>query len=235
MKFDGKDSDLPVDEFIFRVDTMAKCENVPDRKLAGGMHFLLSDSALTWYWLYKRQNRNATWQDHRRALMNEFRTRESDYEIKKRADSMRQNSSEFKLKVPRKLRNPIPKNEKLSMLKRNVKPQLRNALFYRSTRTMTEFVNVCRDFEKLSTQLGEDRPIFNCRTVNEIENVRMAGTGDYNWVDGENDYFLKSEESQDQQIAQIDADRSTFAICWNCKNIGHLFKDCRKPIAARHI
>lgn len=92
VRFDGTDSILPVEEFIFREETMAEGENVPNQMLAGGLHYLLTGNALTWYWLYKRQNRNVTWNDLQRALKSEFKSKDTDYETRKRADNMRQNS-----------------------------------------------------------------------------------------------------------------------------------------------
>lgn len=243
VKFEGKDSVLTVDEFIFRVEIMAEGENITDRALASGLHYLLAGNALTWYWLFKRQNRQASWVELQDALRVEFRSRDTDYEIRKRADSMKQTAretfGEFKLRVEAeiaKLRNPIREEDKLAMLKRNVKPELRRALFYRHVRTTTELARLCRDFEKLTAQLGEDRqPMSNIRrSVHEIESVDTnpnhydEQSSNFQPLTGEDEV----ENYFDHEIAQINStNRSTFAICWNCKDIGHLFKDCSIQIA----
>lgn len=244
IKFDGNSSILTVEEFIFRIGVMAEGENISSQILASGLHYLLSGNALTWYWLFKRYNRNASWDEIQVAMRTEFQSRDSDYEIKKCADNMRQNLRElfcdFKLRVESqlsKLKHPISDFEKLSMLKRNVNPELRKALFYRHTRTITELLNVCRDYEKLSTQLGEDRQNVNRRYVNEIDSSQPGSSNDQFSRDySEIHYPSTGNTLECQQIEQIDAGKSsTYVICWNCRDLGHLFKDCPKPIPTGSI
>lgn len=179
IKFDGSSSGLPVEEFIFRIQTMCECENVSVQQMATGLHYVLAGNALVWYWLYKRQHRQVSWLDLEAALKSEFRTRDTDYEIRKRADSMRQGPKEafadFRLRVESeliKLRNPMHESDKLAMLKRNVGTDLRKVLFFRHARSASELSNICRDFEKLQLQLGEDRSTGNfvelCRNSNRL-------------------------------------------------------------------
>lgn len=103
IRFDGTDSILSVEEFVFRVETMVEGENITDAVLAVGLHYLLTGTALTWYWLHKRRHRQISWQDLRFALIKEFQSLDSDYEVRKRADAVRQGSresfEEFRLRM----------------------------------------------------------------------------------------------------------------------------------------
>lgn len=129
IKFDGGDSTLSVDEFIFRVELMAEGERVSEESLSAGLHYLLIGNALTWYWLYKRRNRHVTWQPLKSALKNEFKSQETDYEIRQRANYIKQQATkpfaEFRLRlesVLARLSNPISVAERLVVLRRNMKP-----------------------------------------------------------------------------------------------------------------
>lgn len=269
IKFDGSNSGLQIEEFIFRIEMMSSSEGVSFAQLTAGLHYVLKGSAYEWYWLYMKQNRRATWLDLQTALRNEFRSRDSDYEIRKKADSMHQSArepfSEFKLRVATelsKLNQPISEPEKLAMLKRNVRPDIRKALFYRNARNINELTNLCRDFEKLQFQLGEDRPnINNCRRlVHEVDISQDQMYFDPLMQQGtpfncpypiqlpnyyQSQYLppIENDSVQVQDIrpnnfsvSQIDnTNRAVYNICWNCQDIGHVFMDCPVPIAPGKI
>lgn len=107
IRFDGTESTFPVEEFIFRVETMAEGDNVPNNLLAASLHYLLTGNALTWYWLFKRQHRNVSWEELRRA-------------------SELNSIVETRIMRFGNVRNPISEEDTLAILKRNVKPDLRH-------------------------------------------------------------------------------------------------------------
>lgn len=41
----------------------------------------------------------------------------------------------------------------------------------------------------------------------------------------------RRDSCEGQVVAQIEGpNRKQYAICWNCKDLGHIFKDCAKPV-----
>lgn len=248
VRFDGTDSVLPVEEFIFRVELMAEGESVSNQDLAAGLHYLLTGNALTWFWLFKRRNRNAPWNELVANLKSEFKNRDTDYEIRKKADATKQAAresfSDFKLRVEAelsRLNNPISEEEKLSMLKRNLKPDLRKAVFYRDIRSTVDLAEMCREFEKLSSQLGEEvQTNYVRRSVHEIDNV--GSNYEYGSENPMHQYFdanynpFPEMGAAYQEEVQVDAiGNAEYLVCWNCKDLGHAFMDCPKPIPPGRI
>lgn len=115
LKFNGTSNDLPVDEFLFRVETLAFADNIPLETLARCLHMMLGGMATHFYWLFQGQNPAATWIQLRQALTDQFKTNESDFEIRKslydRIQHAQESFSVFSLAVQglaSRLINPIP-------------------------------------------------------------------------------------------------------------------------------
>lgn len=49
LRFGGRPNDLPVDEFIFRTETLARQANLSQPSLALGLHQILNGSSASWY------------------------------------------------------------------------------------------------------------------------------------------------------------------------------------------
>lgn len=130
------------------------------------------------------------------------------------------------------MRNPISENEKLLMLRRNVKPELKIVLLYQNVRNPGELTDLCRKFEKLSCQLGEDRPLRNIRR--SIDEVQFDNYDDGQMYDDEHDYNPFPDGPAYQEVSQIES-QSNNVICWNCKGIGHTYQACTKPVPLNGI
>ena len=75
---------MAVDEFVFRVEAMARATNTTKAVLASSIHFLLDGKALNWYWIYIRNSPRQTWKDLSEALVDHFAVEESDQIFEKR-------------------------------------------------------------------------------------------------------------------------------------------------------
>lgn len=248
IKFDGTDSTLSVEEFIFRVELMAEGEGITEMSLAAGLHYLLIGNALTWFWLFKRRHRQVTWQDLQAALKTEFRSQESDYEIRQRIDSIKQGPKEpfveFRLVIESllaRLRNQVSETERVAILRRNMKPELRKELLFQNARNTAELTDLVRKSERLSNQLG----------LNQSQSIRNRGINEVFQADGQHETtnFIPNEvaypinHSGEYIPFPIDANvhevthesNTTYMVCWNCRDLGHSFKNCTKSIPNGNI
>lgn len=83
LRFAGSSQDLPVDEFLFRAETLARLENLQHPALALGLHQLLVGAAASWYWIYIRNEPNASWIQVKQALTFAFQSNISDAAIRR--------------------------------------------------------------------------------------------------------------------------------------------------------
>ena len=91
-------------------------------------HLLLRDNAKEWYWIYIRNNRNADWGNLRHALLFQFQTTTSDFEVMRDIVERRQQMNESvnayfhaMLKLRSKLVKPVPEFDMVSIIKRNLR------------------------------------------------------------------------------------------------------------------
>lgn len=83
LRFSGGAMDLPIDEFLFRTETLARLSMIPQAALTLGLHQLLLGSAASWYWIFIRNHPNATWEQTRSAITRAFQACGSDAAIRR--------------------------------------------------------------------------------------------------------------------------------------------------------
>lgn len=224
ISFSGSDARFPVEEFIFRTETMAEGEGVTDAALALNLHYLLTGNALTWYWLFKRRNGRTQWHALKNALRKEFGGQETDYEIRKTAENrkqlFRESFSDFRLVIETmvaRMRRPISEREKISILRRNMRADLQKALIMHHFESVVELRDACRKHESLWSQLGDVGQQFRRRAIAEIQNCDDD-------VDDQFDYDDVEEINENPVNHQLRD--QTYYVCWNCRELGHAWQNC---------
>lgn len=137
LRFGGGPKDLPVDEFIFRTETLARLSNIPQSALTLGLHQLLTGSAASWYWIFLRNQPNATWTHTRAEIIRAFQTNMSDAAIRRQIMDRLQRPSEkfveFQLAIQQlevRLARRMSEAELLETLRRNMLPHIQDKLLF---------------------------------------------------------------------------------------------------------
>lgn len=161
IKFSGGSKDLPVEEFIFRVEDMAQSSCVRLDDIISSFHMLLTDRAEEWFWSFRRKQRNATWMQFQTAFKSKFATRQSDAEImSKMAQRFQQPGEKFDEfcrvveSLSFRLATPIREENLVQLLKSNVDPKLRSVLHLHNFETLDELQEICRQYEDLWIHQG---------------------------------------------------------------------------------
>lgn len=172
LSFDGDTNKLAVEEFAFRLEKLARADEIDLDRLPELLHIVLKGKAETWFWLYSRKNPESTWNDLKRDILKEFRTQSTDFEIRKQIEARRQRAGEsfqdFRFEVEAlnsKMQNPLPEAELVATLRLNISRRLKDFLMHRESRTIDDLRELIRPYEKL---WAEDERIRARRAVNEI-------------------------------------------------------------------
>lgn len=224
VKYDGSSDDMSVDEFIFRVETLAKSTNTSTEHLASGLHFLLSGRAANWYWIHIRKYPCQNWNALKRALTAHFAVEQSDAEIRVLIEARKQlpkeSFADFSVAVQQltvRLRRIVDEEETVEILKRNMNFRLRESLLFHEVNTVECLHSLCRKLEKIWSEQSSRRIEF--RRVNEIEQK-------LDQVELEPDLCKHGYPNQVVQ-KEVHAIQTQYIICWNCKDMGHTFQDCK--------
>lgn len=162
LRFSGGPNDLPVEEFIFRAETLARLANLTEQALTLGLHQLLSGSAASWYWVYIRNEPNASWLQVKRSLIEAFQSMVSDVAIRRKMmDRLQRPSERFiefctaiqELEV--RLSNRMADFELLEVLQRNMLSHLQDRLLFVQVHSVRELQQSVRQIEELLQRQAE--------------------------------------------------------------------------------
>lgn len=162
LRFGGGPRDMPVDEFLFRTETLARVGNLSHVALTWGLHQILTGAAASWYWVYIRSEPNATWPQVRAALTFAFQSNISDTAIRRQINERLQQQGErfmdFCLAIQElavRLANRMSDAELLETLRRNMLPALQDQLLFLPTATVFDLQRRCKQIEELWQRQSE--------------------------------------------------------------------------------
>ena len=234
VKFDGKrEGAITVEEFVFRVEYLQMHYNCPVEILMRDFHLLLRDNAKEWYWIYIRNNRNADWGNLRHALLFQFQSTTSDFEVMRDIVERRQQMNESvdayfhaMLKLRSKLVKPVPEFDMVSIIKRNLRDSIPRMVYPMSIYSVDQLRHECykieinfgKVFRGPSPNINRFQPATRGAHVNEV--VAEEDESSVEEVIGYN-----VEEVRITNQGQGVNDKSKL-ICWNCREAGHVFMVC---------
>lgn len=249
VRFGGSKKDLPIEEFVFRIENLAGGDNIPANSLVWGLHTLLTDGAADFYWIQRRKYPNANWAQLKQAFLSHFSKHENDFEVRKIIMNRRQKSSEefgdFCLAIEcmaARLSRPMLEVELLEILRENMSAKLQDRLLLHHTASVAALKGACKKFEKMWANQNEYVPRDNrmsgrlaalgYETGCELENEPGINFG----FSHSNISVGEAQAIESANIAAINRNPPTVlrtnhdhAICWNCDDIGHTFYDCQNP------
>lgn len=87
IKFDSRN--MSVDDFLFRLERLKVCYNASWDEILLNFHHFVSGPVENWYWVYLKSNPAVTWMTLRLALVEQYRSLETDSELsRKLSDSL---------------------------------------------------------------------------------------------------------------------------------------------------
>lgn len=225
LRFDGTSSNLDAEDFVFRVERQADLYGVTARALVIGIGDLLTGRASQWFWTHQRQNPDASWSQWKSDFFSRFTPhRESDFEIRARIEKKQQANNEkfadFCQDVEEmaiRLRRQMPEDELVEVLRRNMAMYLRKALWRDHFETVGELLRSCNKYERLCAEEQQQTVARRSMRVNEIA---------YDDLHQQSEYLPVRPEMPQQFVEAVNTELS---LCWNCRDIGHLFMQCNKP------
>lgn len=154
LRFGGGPRDMPVDEFLFRTETLARVGNLSQVSLTWGLHQVLTGSAASWYWVFIRNTPHATWPQMRAAFRFAFQSNVSDSAIRRQINDRLQRSGErfmeFCLAIQEmavRLTNRMCDAELMEILRRNMLSSLQDHLLFQPTASVFELQLRCQQLD----------------------------------------------------------------------------------------
>lgn len=246
IKYCGSSTDMHVDEFLFRAETLSRSANIDLDMLPLGMHYLLHGAAQEWFWVFHRDTPMADWNTFMDAMRNQFAPFDNEFEIWDKVRSRKQGPNEdfsqFHVAVTAltsRLRQRLSERNMVELLRSNMKLELKNALLYYQTPTVRDLQSAAKQHEKLRISSVEV-----ARRVNELVPTRQdyhSSQASYPRQTCPAQDFTLHYATPDYHVYQVQEPSETveavtnpsLLICWNCDEMGHTFHDC--VVATRNV
>lgn len=228
LRFDGSQSGLNVDEFLYRVKSLTLDYFEGDFSLiCKNLQILLSGRAREWLWRYRKQVLIIKWEDFCQA----FRSQYADFktssdlreEIRNRKQKPGENFDVFFDSISciiDRLDNPMTETEIVETLTRNLRPEIRQELLYINISSVSHLRQLVHKRENFLNDLHVRRNMNNRQDQNPTTRRQLAEI-DY-------DGIAVDYESQIENDAAINAIQASSyqSLCWNCDGKGHHWQDC---------
>lgn len=230
IQFDGSCNRLSVDEFLYRVKTLTKehlnnnfvhiCKNLP---------ILLNGKAREWYWRYHKSVESIEWTEFCGALRAQFKDLRSNFDLMESIRSRKMKVGESFdafydsiCSIADRLKNPIPEDEMVEILIRNLRPEIRQELLYVPIFTIAHLRKLAQMRENLMNDEVFRKQISQKLQIpgNNMNSRRTVAE-----IQGED---FDSEEVKDNACVDALKRDPTKIKCWNCDDFGHFWDDCLK-------
>lgn len=223
VKYDGNNKKVPVEFFVDQVESLKEVYDVTWQEVTSGFHLLVVDDALRWFLRYRKTNREILWSTLRQDLMAEFRGTDTDEsiwcEIMKRKQEDGETFDKFYnsiLNLHDRLINPLSDAQMIRILKDNINFEIKKCLISVVPLTLNEFVNQCRQADKLVFRDKNKRYPNYSKKVSELDSQNCYE---------ETNYDIEAFSNKRPQTSQSLASTK----CWNCDKIGHSYHSCEEP------
>lgn len=227
LNFDGRNLHMTVEDFIFRVERLQNQYEIPREELERDFHLLLSGPAKEWYWLFMQTHFGVKWPGLKQALLSQFQTTQSNFEILRDLMERKPNSNETiddffhsMSRIRAKLVQAIPEYDMIKILKRNVRETVGRIVYPISVSSVEQLRIECNEAERnFPRRETRNLPIPSrpTRQVNEL----YSDQNECSIMDIED----RSEEITELSAIQLNQQKHN-VVCWNCKVPGHVFMEC---------
>lgn len=220
VQFTG-DNKFSVNAFLERVDELKDARNATDEDLWRHAIDFFQGDALIWF----RANRQnvCNWTELVLLLKRTFQSPYYQEELLSEAKSRTQGKNEAVLifvSVMQNLFNRLPQKisetEQIVIIIKNLQPYYQRAVCRDVFTSITDLINVLRIVERTK---------INCDNFQEPRTLLSSLEPDLAYQ--ANSLKVKKKEGIEIDTSEIKPDIRT--RCWNCREIGHLFRSCSMP------
>lgn len=216
LKFDGNQAKLSVEDFVFRLEHLQAQYGIPWTEILRDFHLLVSDAALDWFWLQVNTRNGNNWPALKHALLLQYKTPRSNFEIMRDLVERRQQPGEsldsyFRAlnQIRSKLEQPIPEYEFIKIAKRNLKESVARLVYAMDVTSIEQLRISCIEAERCF-------PKRDMRPLTQPQRMQRHVS----------EVYPEKDPYEENTTEEVEVSAVNNLICWNCREPGHTFMEC---------
>lgn len=246
-KFSGDNNAIPVSDFLRQIDILCRSYVISKPELRMHAHLLFRDSAYVWFTTY--EGKCDTWESLEAYLKMRFDNPNRDRLIREELRNRKQRPNElfsaFLTDIETLAQRMIKKmseQEKLELVVENMKISYKRRLALQPVLSIEQLAQLCFKFDALEPNLyqvgGASKTAVHQLVVEEDSDdaEEHEHSEEVYALFGQNPKsnrnVQRNEADGTKRKGQRIGGMQSQALCWNCKEIGHMWRECdqRKTI-----
>lgn len=237
-KFSGDASPVPVVDFLRQLELLCRSYQISKDELRTHAHLLFKDDAAVWYTAY--EPKFDSWDTLLYYLRMRYDNPNRDRFVKEEMRNRKQRPNELfsafltdMETLAQRLIRKISEQEKFEIIVENMKISYKRRLALEEIRSIEHLAQLCYRFDTLEAHLYNPKMPAKPHVVNEVyaedsedsSEEEVDESGEINMVDArKNRGGLRGKRTDFSETT--DGLGRAKPLCWNCRKVGHLWRDC---------
>ena len=237
LHFSGDSRSTSLEDFIYKVRVLASMNRIPDNHLLSNIHLLLRGEASNWFFTYYQPT--WTWTIFEARIRFRFGNPNQDQGNRQRIYDRKQQKGEtfiaFVTEIERLnklLTKPLSSHRKFEIVWENMRPHYRSKLACFSINNLDQLIQVNYRIDANDPSLHPVGPKYTVHNIEEHE----CSDSDEEEVNAIGRRPVRNQQQETKQnrgsqsssgTGQLGSSSRT-PMCWNCRQQGHLWRECRE-------
>lgn len=237
LHFSGDSRSTSLEDFIYKVRVLASMNRIPDNHLLSNIHLLLRGEASNWFFTYYQPT--WTWTIFEARIRFRFGNPNQDQGNRQRIYDRKQQKGEtfiaFVTEIERLnklLTKPLSSHRKFEIVWENMRPHYRSKLACFSINNLDQLIQVNYRIDANDPSLHPVGPKYTVHNIEEHE-CSDSDEEEVNAI-GRRPVRNQHQETNQNRGSQSSSgtgqlgSSSRTPMCWNCRQQGHLWRECRE-------
>ncbi|XP_062705363.1 uncharacterized protein LOC109412136 [Aedes albopictus] len=238
-KFSGDNNAIPVTDFLRQIDILCRSYDISKPELRMHAHLLFKENAYVWYTTYEDRFQN--WETLESYLKMRYDNPNRDRIVKEELRNRKQRPNELfsafladiEMLVQR-LNHKMTEREKYELIIENMKIGYKRRLALEPIQSIEHLAQMCYKFDALEPNLYA----IGLPTKATVHQLTADDEEEDNYDSAEMDQifalqkrFSKFKRANKDGLGDSkgsSSENGSQLVCWNCRQTGHLWKECNK-------
>lgn len=242
IRFSGEPRGMSVEEFVKRVEVLARNNQISDTELLNKANFLFKPESPAEIWYYTFSNKFTSWAVLKYHLRLRFEVPNKDKVLERQIRDRKQLPNETFVaylgeieRLCQQMSKPIDEKVKLDIMFENMKDWYRPHLAFLNTTQLTveTLCSLCYELDKsVYRSYAQRNRTYGINNVEELESegnvpIEDEYTEEVNAINRIRPQRNRRPEDRTEELPTIPTTENNI-LCWNCNQYGHFWRNCGK-------